>query len=173
MIHHVSIPARDPQHVAEVLAEVMGGKSYPFGPLDGAYMAVARDGHSAMIEVYPDDAVLTFEDGEQQAIFDKTPAPARWPFHLLLSVPLDEAAVAAIGAREGWRTKTFGRGVPDRNPFFHVIEFWIENRLMVEVAPPAMAAEYEDFIRNARLEAMDPEALKRTRQSHLRGYAAE
>ena len=28
MIHHVSIPARDPQHVAEVLAELMGGKSY-------------------------------------------------------------------------------------------------------------------------------------------------
>ena len=26
MIHHVSIPARNPQHVAEVLAEVMGGK---------------------------------------------------------------------------------------------------------------------------------------------------
>ena len=29
MIHHVSIPARDPQHVAEVL----GGTCFPFGPL--------------------------------------------------------------------------------------------------------------------------------------------
>jgi hypothetical protein len=29
MIHHVSIPAREPQHVAEVLAELMGGKCYP------------------------------------------------------------------------------------------------------------------------------------------------
>jgi hypothetical protein len=36
MIHHVSIPAREPQHVAEVLAELMGGKCYPFGPLEGA-----------------------------------------------------------------------------------------------------------------------------------------
>ena len=26
MIHHVSIPARDPRHVAEVLGELMDGK---------------------------------------------------------------------------------------------------------------------------------------------------
>jgi len=173
MIHHVSIPARDPQHVAEVLAELLDGQCHPFGPLDGAFMAVARDGHSAMIEVYPEEAVLTFEEGEQQVIFDKVEAPQRWPFHLLLSVPLDAAAVAAIGAREGWRTKTFGRGIPGNKPFFHVIEFWVENRLMLEVAPPAMAAEYEDFIKNARIAAMDPEALKRTRESHLRQHAAE
>jgi hypothetical protein len=31
MIHHVSIPAREPQHVAEVLAELMGGQCHPFG----------------------------------------------------------------------------------------------------------------------------------------------
>ncbi len=30
MIHHVSIPARDPRRVSAVLAELMGGKSYPF-----------------------------------------------------------------------------------------------------------------------------------------------
>ena len=45
MIHHVSIPARDPQHVAEVLAELMGGKCHPFGPLEGAFMATSGDGH--------------------------------------------------------------------------------------------------------------------------------
>jgi hypothetical protein len=39
MIHHVSIPAREPRHVAEVLAELMGGKCHPFGPLEGAFMA--------------------------------------------------------------------------------------------------------------------------------------
>ncbi len=44
MIHHVSIPARDPQHVAEVLAELMGGQCYPFGPLEGAFMAASGDG---------------------------------------------------------------------------------------------------------------------------------
>ena len=33
MIRHVSIPARDPRHVAAVLAELMQGRAYPFpGP---------------------------------------------------------------------------------------------------------------------------------------------
>jgi hypothetical protein len=36
MIHHVSIPAREPRHVAEVLAELMGGKCHPFRPLEGS-----------------------------------------------------------------------------------------------------------------------------------------
>jgi len=26
-------------------------------------------------------------------------------------------------------------------PFFHVIEFWLKNRLMIEVVSPAMAPE--------------------------------
>ncbi len=38
-----------------------------------------------------------------------------------------------IGAREGWRAKIFGRGMEGQKPFFHVIEFWLENRLMIEV----------------------------------------
>ena len=37
MIHHVSIPARDPVAVARVLAELIGGRAYRFpGPLPGA-----------------------------------------------------------------------------------------------------------------------------------------
>ena len=41
MIHHVSIPAREPHRVARVLAELMGGKCYPFGSLEGAFMATS------------------------------------------------------------------------------------------------------------------------------------
>ena len=41
MIHHVSIPAREPQRVSEVLAELMNGKCFPFGPLEGAFMAAS------------------------------------------------------------------------------------------------------------------------------------
>jgi hypothetical protein len=171
MIHHVSIPAHNPEHVASVLAELMGGKCYPFGPLEGAYMAVSGDEHGSMVEVYPDDAVLIYE-GEQQAIFEKAEAPRNWPFHMLLSVPLDEAAVTRIGEREGWRTRTFGRGVPGEKPFFHVIEFWVENRLMIEVAPPEMTAEYLELLSRRDLDAMDEDRLRRTRESHLRQHAA-
>ena len=92
-----------------------------------------------------------------------------WPFHAFLSVPLDTEQVEQIGAREGWRAKTFGRGMQGHKPFFHVIEFWLENRLMIEVAPPDMAREYEDFGKTAatRMRA-DPEALRLMRATHVK-----
>jgi len=155
MIHHVSIPAGNPQHVAAVLAELMGGKSYPFGPLKGAFMAVSRDGCSAMVECYPEKSTLTHDDGDGPVIFNEIKqAPGAWPFHVLLEVPIDQAEIEEIGAREGWRTKMFGRGIPGQEPFFHVVEFWIENRLMFEVLPKSMAMEYHRFLTTRQLDAM-------------------
>ena len=91
MIHHVSIPARNPQHVAEVLAEVMGGKCMPFGPLEGAFMAMGSD--RGMIEVYPERATLDIPANDDQVVFGENQAPPQtWPVHILLSVldPLRE-----------------------------------------------------------------------------------
>jgi len=169
MIHHVSIPAKEPQHVAAVLAELMGGRCVPFGPLEGAYMATSGDQHGSMIEVYPDEATLDIPRNDDQVVFGKNAAPPRtWPFHVLLSVPLDRETVEKIGAREGWRAKTFGRGMQGHKPFFHVIEFWLENRLMIEVAPPDMQQEYLDFLKGAQPALMaDPEALRLMRATHI------
>jgi hypothetical protein len=72
---------------------------------------------------------------------------------MLLSVPVDRATVGRIGEREGWRTQYFGRGAPGQPPAFHVIEFWVENRLMIEVATPDMLSEYTRLIRYDMLEA--------------------
>ena len=167
MIHHVSIPARDPKHVAEVLAEVMGGRCVPFGPLEGAFMALGADG--GMIEVYPDKATLDFPANDDQVVFGENQAPPQtWPFHIFLSVPLDREAVERIGTREGWRTKTFGRGMKGHKPFFHVIEFWLENRLMIEVAPPDMTEEYLSLLQNAGSMPRDPETLRLMRATHIK-----
>jgi hypothetical protein len=170
MIHHVSIPARNPEHVASVLAEVMGGKCVPFGPLEGAYMAMSGDAHGSMIEVYPDKATLDIPANDDQVVFGENQAPPRtWPFHVLLSVSRSREEVEAIGAREGWRAKTFGRGMKGHKPFFHVIEFWLENRLMIEVAPPDMAEEYETFLKTAATGMRnDPEALRLMRATHIK-----
>jgi len=156
MIHHVSIPAKDPRHVAEVLAEVMGGRAYPFaGPLPGAYMAVSGDSHGTMIEVYQDDVSLQPGEGERPVSFTRGSSPAAWmPFHLLLSVPLAPAEIQAIGDREGWRTRYFGRGRPGEPPVFHLFEFWVENRIMIEVAPSEAAGEYESHMQFAKLDAL-------------------
>ena len=169
MIHHVSIPARDPQHVAGVLAELRGGKAFPFGPLDGAFMAASGDAHGTMIEVYPEQSTLEIPADDDQVVFGKHQAPQNWPFHLLLSVPLGREQVERIGAREGWRAKTFGRGMRGHEPFFHVIEFWVENRFMIEVASPDMEREYKEFLQNARPEVMsDPESVRLMRATHIK-----
>ncbi len=155
MIHHVSISARDPKHVADVLAELMDGRAYPFpGGIADSFMAVTGDAHGTMIEVYPETVTLKPGTGDSQVVCGTVPKADYSPFHVLLSVPLDEAAVQKIGDREGWRTRTFGRGAPGQKPFFHVIEVWVENRLMIEVATPEMVADYTKLVRRENLDAM-------------------
>ena len=153
MIHHVSISAHEPQHVAEVLAELMGGRAYPFpGGVARSFMAVSGDDKGSMIEVYPEDVTLVPGTGDDQQAHTGRAEPGYVPFHMLLSVPVDRAAVERIGQREGWRTKYFGRGAPGQKPVFHVIEFWVENRIMIEVATPEMVAEYAQTITFERLD---------------------
>jgi hypothetical protein len=154
MIHHVSIPASEPAAVAEALAELMRGRSFPFpGPVPGAFMAVSGDEHGTMIEVYPDDTVLRPGTGEDEVAM-ATGAPARGhAFHLLLSVPADQGAVERIGQRMGWRAQLCGRGAPGQEPLFHVIELWVENRLMIEVVTPEMVPAYTKLIKFPVLEA--------------------
>ncbi|RYF95478.1 MAG: hypothetical protein EON95_01290 [Caulobacteraceae bacterium] len=155
MIRHVSIPARDPAHVTIVLAEIMKGRAFHFpGNVPGAYMAVSGDAAGTMIEVYP--YTTTAEPGEGDAPVETgaNPAPpAYWPFHLLMTVASDETEILAIGAREGWRTRRFGRGAPGTPPFFEVIELWVENSVMLELAPEDMIAPYERLIQMDQLEA--------------------
>jgi len=59
----------------------------------------------------------------------------------LLSLDVDPADVKRIGDREGWRTLRCWRGPPG-HPQFELIEFWIEHRVMVEIATPSMLPNY-------------------------------
>ena len=136
----------------------MNGRAYPFpGGIANSFMAVSGDAHGSMIEVYPEDVGAAAR--RRRRAGQRGPhaaAPAHVPFHLLLSVPVDRDTVQRIGEREGWRTRLFGRGAPGQPPAFHVIEFWIENRLMVEVATPDMLAEYTGIMRPEKLDAVFP-----------------
>lgn len=153
MIHHISIPARDPLRVAAVLAELMNGRDFPFaGPLPGARMAVSGDPHGTMIEVYPETIALAPGADEAQVVFARATPAAYVGFHALMSVPLSRAEVERIGAREGWRTKFFGRGAPGKPPVFHLLEFWVENRIMFELAPADLLPEYTDYMQIERLD---------------------
>ncbi|MFC3069840.1 hypothetical protein [Phenylobacterium soli] len=142
MIHHVSIPAKDPQTVAKVLSELTGWAARPFmGPVPGAIMLLAEDGQGTAIEIYPDGTIIQPGEGEVQGHMTRTESQAYFPFHFLMTLDIDPAHVKAVAERAGWRCLQCWRGPPGK-PQFELIEFWIENRLMAEIATPAMAQDY-------------------------------
>jgi len=143
MIHHVSIPARDPERVARVLGELLGGYVGPFvGPIPGAWAAYAGDAHGTGVEVYPERTTLVPGEGDAQGGVELRDVPAAFPFHVLLSVQADRATVERIGAREGWRTMHFWRGPSPQVRLFELYEFWVENRFMLEIVTADMVAPY-------------------------------
>jgi hypothetical protein len=138
MIHHVSIPARDPRHVAHVLAELLGGYAGPFvGPIPNAWVAYQEDGFGTGIEVYEESTVLM----PGALVESRAAAPEAVAFHALISVKVDRADIERIGAREGWRTGHFWRGPPGVR-LFELYEFWVENRVLLELATPDMLPAY-------------------------------
>ena len=153
MIHHLSIAARNPQRVAGVLAELMGGKAVPFPPNPGSFFALQLDEHGSGVEVYPAGTELR-PGGSDGGGFVKKPAAERGygPTHFALSVASAADAVEAIAAREGWQCFRCNRGP------FHVIEVWLENESMVEILPPEFAAEYLAFTRPDKVAAAMTEA---------------
>jgi len=142
MIHHLSIPARDPEHVAAVLAELLGGYSGKFiGPIPGAFVAYAEDDHGTGIEVYPERTGVVPGVGDEIARVELVEPPRALAFHALVSVKVDRATIERIGAREGWRCFHSWRG-PNGTRLFELYELWVENRIMFELATEDMIASY-------------------------------
>ena len=139
MIHHYSIAARDPRHVAQVIAELWGGRAQPFPPVaEGSWVALAGDERHSMVEVYPFGCELRPAEGDADAVARFNPEASGFTAtHAALASPLDPAEVFAIAEREGWQAKHRRRG-----GLFGVIELWIENSVMVEVLTPEMQREY-------------------------------
>lgn len=149
MIHHFSIAARDPEHVAAVLAEVIGGRSLDFSPFPGSRIVVANDAHGTAIEVYPLGLELAPGEGQAAVHSVTNTAPSEFTAtHAAVSVALDEASIHRIGRRENWRTLTCTRSAP-----FQVVEFWVENRVMIELLTPEMARDYLAAIAPENLES--------------------
>ncbi|MBE9012591.1 hypothetical protein IQ250_20535 [Pseudanabaenaceae cyanobacterium LEGE 13415] len=145
MIHHISIAAFDPHHVAEVLAELLQGQAAPFPYHEGSYMALSLDPNGTLIEVLPRGTELR-PVGE--FVRPSHPQTVQYnAFHAAVSVSITEAEVHRIAQREGWTVQTC-----DRAGFFHVIEVWIENQQLLEFLPPTFTAQYLAFTH--------PDALK-------------
>lgn len=138
MLFHASISARDPENVTKVIAELWGGEHIPFLPLEnGSWMAMASDDRNTMIEVYPENSVIDYEEAK---VVVQNPDPSTTPkieTHLAIGTKLTADELFAIGEREGWFTQRLRRKMG-----FDVIELWVENRVMLEVLTEEMQAEY-------------------------------
>jgi hypothetical protein len=142
MIFHASISAAQPEHVANVIAEIWKGEAFRFPPWPGAFVAMAGDERGSTIEVYPLGHTITPGEGEEQAQPKIDPSPNPYtPFHLAIATERTPDEIIALAQREGWRAVRCSRG-----GFFDVIEFWIENRLLVEVLTTEMQQDYRSRV---------------------------
>jgi hypothetical protein len=141
MLFHASIPARNPENVARVIAELWGGFHAPFPSFPDSWMAIAGDNRGSIIETYPSDRVIFPGSGQNACVPGRSATAQYTAFHLAVASKLTPDEVFAIGEREGWRAVRCTRG---RN-FFDVIELWIEDVIMIEVLTEEMQRQYLAF----------------------------
>jgi hypothetical protein len=147
MIFHISIGADDPRHTATMLAELWRGEAYYFPMVGkGSWVAHAGDERRTTIEVYPRDLALFPTDGECEQ--RNEPVSRNGPFHAAVATPLSAEEVEEIGRRYGCRTSRCARGP------FHVIEFWVDDCLMLEMLTPEWQAEYQRAVTTDGWKAM-------------------
>ena len=138
MIFHLSIAAQNPERAARAIAEIWSGEATEFPPYEGAWIALAGDDRNSLIEVYPLGTELVPADGMDDAQGVINIAPSRsTATHAAIATHLTESKVRDIAARHGWTCKTLSRG-----GMFHVIEFWIEDAVMIEVLTETFQQEY-------------------------------
>jgi hypothetical protein len=149
MIHHLSIDARDPLRVANVLAEIWNGKVYKF-LIPGSYLTMPFDNYGTHIVVLKQGDIWMPGTETESAKVRQTTSTDFMSAHFAISVPTNPQQIEQIGQREGWRVLIRKQG--DTVPF-SAIEFWVENRILFEFFSPEFAPQY--------LQTMQPEAIEK------------
>ena len=140
-IHHFTVPARNPQHVAEVLAELFGARAIPL-PHTGGFIVYGGDSDGTAIEVWP--ATMRGKVGEHTIAPSELPLPEAWPHHAYVtSDTADSETILTVFAREGWKAERVRNGPPHAG--FGLVRGWIENQTTIELGGSEMRGEYERF----------------------------
>src|SRR4051794_19108231 len=138
-----------------MLAELWRGEAFCFPMVGtGSWVAHAGDDRRSTIEVYPRD--LAFYPAEGQGEQRSESVSRHGPFHAAVATPLSIAEVEDIGRRYGCHTVLCQRGP------FRVIEYWVDNALMLEMLTPEMQAEYQRSVTPDGWRAMLANAWKLT-----------
>jgi hypothetical protein len=138
MIHHISLPARDPKSTAETLAKMLGGEAMPFPVITGAWIAWAADG---MTEVEVVTAAQGYqpnlEVGREPTMVPTSSADGPTGWHVAISTNVPASDVVRIAREAGWRAE-----ICDRAGYFSLVEVWIDGNVMIEVFDPEMISRY-------------------------------
>lgn len=137
MIHHYSIPVQDTSHVAEVLTGLFCGTITRFGPYPDSYIVWFGDEFGSGIELYPAGTELYPDSGTGQAHFRHNRTHPKFSAtHAAISINRLREDIFKVAEKQSWRALELSRGG------FNVIEFWIENSVMIELLTPDMAEDY-------------------------------
>lgn len=141
MIQHVSVTADDPKKTATTIAALLGGTALPLGPTEGTWTAVARDPIGNMVEVMPRGTEF---HRERDRVEMRPGVPARHSgFHVMFDSPLSEEEIMQVAEERdavAFRSK--------HGPF-ELLEFWIDDCLLLEVLPPTLSRSYRKFLESA------------------------
>src|SRR3712207_5212755 len=88
-IHHFTVPARDPDRVAQVLAEMLGARVIPLPHPTGTRLVYGNDSDGTAIEVWP--AGLRGRSGDAELRLTELPLPEGWPHHGYISTDASTA----------------------------------------------------------------------------------
>jgi hypothetical protein len=137
MLFHISMAAQRPRQAASLIAELWGGRAYPFPPVaEGSWIAMAGGDRGSAIEIYPIGTELHEGAGESGAQSRAGRPSAHGPVHVAIATELGMGDVKGIARRFGAPAKVCSRGP------FRVIEVWVEGSFLIEVLTPEMQAEY-------------------------------
>lgn len=104
-------------------------------------MVIPFDEYGTAIELYPLGSQIEPGENDEECVFVRTAITSMYTdIHAAISVPISQKEIEQIGVREDWRVVRC-----NRDSFFDVIEFWVENRLMIELLTPEMASQYLKF----------------------------
>ena len=137
MIHHYSIAVSNTKKVADILSRLFEGSVSEFSPYKNSYMVWLGDEYGTAIEVYPDGTeIIPDTENGQTKFMHNTTHSGFTTTHAAISIKRTKEEIYTFAKESGWRALELSRGE------FNVIEFWIENKVMIELLTPDMAEDY-------------------------------
>jgi hypothetical protein len=145
MILHASVVADEPRATAETLAKLLGGIALPVGPGDGTWSAIGPDPVGNLISVLARGS--EFHRAGDHVETRLGTSVRHSAYHLLIDTALSEAEIFELAHDRGCHALRAKHGA------FDVIEFWLDDCLLVEVATPELGRAYRETIHSDELRA--------------------